>query len=102
MSDSFKPVSEGLGTLLAQLERRAQATVELADRVRQALAGPEKDHVISASCRGDTLIVLADSATWATHIRYAQKQLLERLHAAGETQFTKVKVRVGRPTAQGE
>jgi hypothetical protein len=96
MSDPMKRLTEGLGPLFADLERRVQARVELADRVRAALPGPEKDHVVSASYRDHTLIVLADSAAWCPHIRYAQQTLLERLRADGETQFTKVKVRVGR------
>ncbi len=96
MSDRFRPVSEGLGPLLAELERRAKATVDLAASVRAALTGPEKDHVISATYKGETLIVLADSAAWATHIRYVQTALLARLQASGETRFTKLKVKVGR------
>ncbi len=100
MSDRFKPISEGLGPVLEALERRAQATVDLAARVRNALTGPEKDHVLSATYKDGTLIVLADSAAWATHIRYAQRELLARLHAAGETQFTKVKVKVGREASR--
>ena len=96
MSDQFKPLSEGLGPILAELERRAQATVDLAARVRGALPGPEKDHVLSATYKDQTLVILADSAAWATHIRYAQSELLERLRATGETRFTKLKVKVGR------
>jgi hypothetical protein len=96
MPDRFKPLSETLGPLLADLERRAHATVELTDRVRAALPGDAKDHVISASYRGNTLVVLADSAVWCPHIRYAQQQLLATLQADGETQFTKLRVRVGR------
>jgi hypothetical protein len=97
MSDRFKPMSESLGPLFADLERRVQATVDLTARVRAALTGPEKDHVISVSYRDDTLVVLADSAAWCPHIRYAQQQLLEKLRAAGETRFTKLRVKVGRP-----
>lgn len=96
MSERLKPICAGLGPLFANLERRAQATVELAAQVRAALPGPEKDHVLSASYRDDTLIVIADSAAWASHIRYAQSDLLERLREAGETQFTKIRVKVGR------
>ena len=95
MSDRLKPLSEGLGPLFANLERRAQATVDLATRVRAALSAPEKDHVLSASYRDDTLVVMVDSAAWASHIRYAQHELLERLRAGGETQFTKLRVKVG-------
>ncbi|HEY4369688.1 MAG TPA: DciA family protein [Steroidobacteraceae bacterium] len=92
----MKPLHAGLGPLIKDLERRAQATLDLAAKVRQALPGPEKDHVVGANDRGDTLVVLADSAAWGSHIRYAQQELLLRLQAAGETQFTKVRVKVGR------
>jgi hypothetical protein len=100
MSERFKPLSETIGPLFAQLEQRVTAHVELTERVRAALCGPEKDHVVSATCRGDTLVVLADSAAWCPQIRYAQSRLLELLVSdelrPGETRVTKVKVRVGR------
>ncbi|WP_129776716.1 DUF721 domain-containing protein [Peristeroidobacter soli] len=96
MTDRFKPLSGTVGPLFAQLEQRVAAHVELTERVRAALTGPEKDHVVSASCRDDTLVVLADSAAWCPQIRYAQTQLLELLNGCGESKVTKLKVRVGR------
>ncbi len=96
MTDRFKPLGETVGPLFAQLEQRVAAHVELTERIRAALPGPEKDHVVSASCRGDTLVVLADSAAWCSHIRYAQARLLEVLTGSSESKVTKVKVRVGR------
>jgi hypothetical protein len=96
MSDRFKHVAEDLGTLFADLERRVQSTVDLTVQVRTALQGAEKDHVVSVTCRDDTLVVLADSAAWCPRIRYAQQHVLEALRASGETRFTKLKVKVGR------
>ena len=96
----LRPLSAGLGPRFADLERRAQATVDLAARVRAALPGPEKDHVVSASYRDDTLVVLMDSAAWGSRLRYAQQELLAQLHADGVTQFTKVRVKVGRGSAK--
>jgi hypothetical protein len=52
--------------------------------------------VLSASYRGDTLVVLADSAAWCPQIRYAQALLLELVRSSGENKVTKLKVRVGR------
>lgn len=104
MSEHLKPIGDSLGSLFADLERRAQATVDLAARVRSALTGPEKDHVLSASYQDQTLVIVVDSAAWSSHIRYAQDELLARLRAAGETQFTKIRVRVGQapaPAGQG-
>jgi hypothetical protein len=96
MSDRFKHVADDLGALFADLERRVQTTVDLTAQVRTALQGAEKDHVISVTCRDDTLVVLADSAAWCPRIRYAQQRVLEALRAGGETRFTKLKVKVGR------
>jgi len=100
MSDRMKSLADGLGPLFANLEQRARDHLNLTDKVRAALHGDEKEHVISASYHGDTLIVVADSAAWCPQIRYAQTVLIERLRAAGETQFTKVKVKVGARIAE--
>ena len=96
MSDRFKHVAQDLGPLFADLERRVQTTVDLTAQVRTALQGAEKDHVISVTCRDETLVVLADAAAWCPRIRYAQQRVLEALRAGGETRFTKLKVKVGR------
>jgi hypothetical protein len=99
MSDRFKHVSEDLGPLFADLERRVQSTVDLTMQVRTALQGSEKDHIVSVTCRDDTLVVLADAAAWCPRIRYAQQRVLDALRANGETRFTKLKVKVGRRSA---
>jgi hypothetical protein len=96
MSDRFKHVAEDLGSMFTDLERRVQSTVDLTAQVRTALQGAEKDHVVSVTCREDTLVVLADSAAWCPRIRYAQQHVLDALRAGGETRFTKLKVKVGR------
>jgi hypothetical protein len=99
MSERMKPIGEALAPLFADLKRRSDAVAELTTRVRNALPGPAKDHVLSASYRDDTLVVEADSAAWAAHIRYAQTELLSTLNetnAPTETPVTKLKVRVGR------
>jgi hypothetical protein len=96
MSDRFKPIGAGLGPLLQDLERRAQATHDLTTRVRATLPEPEKEHFVSASYREDTLVISMDSAAWCSRLRYEQQTLIDALHAAGETRVTKIKVRVGR------
>lgn len=92
----MKSLGSALGGLLADLERRAQETLDLTTRVRQALDGAEKDHVVSATYRDGDLIITTDSAAWGSRIRYMQEGIAEKLRAQGETQFTKVRVRVGR------
>ena len=96
MSDRFKHVAADLGALFTDLERRVQATIDLTAQVRTALQGAEKDHVVSVSCRDETLVVLVDSAAWCPRIRYAHQQVLDAVRATGETRFTKLKVKVGR------
>ena len=69
--------------------------MDLAALVRATLSGPEKEHVVSVSYRDEVLVVMADSAAWCPQIRYAQRELLAKLNAAGEKRFTKLKVKVG-------
>jgi hypothetical protein len=104
MSERMKPIGEALAPLFADLKRRSDAVAELTTRVRNALPGPEKDHVLSASYREDTLVIETDSAAWAVHIRYAQNELLSRVNSTrspDETQVTKLKVKVGRTSQSG-
>jgi hypothetical protein len=96
MTDRLKPIGEGLGALFSQLQERAEATHELTTKVRTALKGAEKEHVVSASYREDSLVVVVDSAVWTARVRYAHETLRKALEAAGERPFTKLKVKVGR------
>jgi len=96
MSDKLRAFSDDLGPRIAALEARAKAVLALSDKVRAALDEPEKNHVLSATYREDTLIVSTDSAAWCGHIRYQENSLRKRLVAAGEKPFTVLKVRVGR------
>lgn len=98
MSGKFKPLGAGLGSLFADLERRARNARSVTARVRAALASPEREHFLSASYRGETLVISMDSAAWCARVRYDQEALIETLRAAGETRVKKIKVRVGRPS----
>ena len=57
--------------------------------VRSQLPPREAAHCIGASVRGTTLIVLADSASWASRLRFQTKNLVEELSHV--EQFAKVK-----------
>ena len=96
----MKHISSNMGSKLEALAQRAQATLDLADIVRNALAGPEKTHVVSASYRDTTLVVLMDSAAWCAQIRLAQREFLAAVNRTSEMQFTKLKVRVSAPAGQ--
>ena len=99
MGDKLRQLTAGLGPTFSTLELRARTMDQLTARVREALSGPEKEHVISASYRGTTLIVIADSAAWSTHIRYAQQLLLQHVSGPDDVAFTKLRVRVGERSA---
>ena len=98
MSEPMKPIGEALGSLFANLERRARETLDLTARVRAALTGPEKDHVLSASYRDEALVIVTDSAVWASRLRYQQDELLGRFGTDSEKPVTKLHVRVGAKT----
>jgi hypothetical protein len=95
MVDELRQLTDGLGPSFTALELRTRVMMELTAKVRETLSGPEKHHVISATYRGATLIVIADSAAWSTHIRYAQQQLLDKVTGPRDTRFRKVRVKVG-------
>lgn len=97
MSDGLRSLKEIIGSVLPELERRSHEVASLTSRVQALLAGEEKNHLLTAAIQGETLVILMDSAAWCAHVRYQQDQLRTALHAQGETQFTKVKVRVGQP-----
>ena len=96
MTKGLTSLADILGGGLKGLEQRSSAAEHLAVRVRTALAGPEKEHVVGANERDGTLVVLMDSAAWCPQVRYAQQELLAELNRGSETQFTKLRVRVGK------
>ena len=95
MSEFLKRFGEDVGPLFSDLERRTRETLDLTAKVRRVLAENEKEHLISAAYDEDTLVLTTDSAAWASRLRYVQEQLLSALREQGETQGTKIRVRVG-------
>lgn len=95
MSSSFKSFLSEPGDLLATLERRATEVLSLTGKVRQALNGPEREHVLAAVYHEQMLVITVDSAAWAAQIRFAQDELRKQLSERGEPVFVSLKVRVG-------
>jgi hypothetical protein len=94
MSDPLKPLFSGLSPALDRLAQKAAAAGSLTDRVRAGLADEFRPHVISASRREADLVVIVDSAAWSARVRYAARQIKERLEAEGEPPVEKVRVKV--------
>ena len=98
MSDPLKGLFQGLAPGLAALEKKAAAAQSLTEKVRAMLAETLQPHLVSASRRGEDLVVIMDSAAWTPRVRYGARALKDRLEAAGEPKIGKVsvKVRAGR------
>lgn len=97
MTDPLKPLFSGLGQGLKDLALGAAAAEELGAAVRAALPEALAGHVVAAVRRGEDLVVIVDSAAWATRVRYAGPRLRERLREGGRPVNGKLRVRVGRP-----
>ena len=94
MSGSLKALFGGLGSALDALARRAAAAQTLTDKVRAQLPEPLRAHLVSATRRGDDLVVIMDSAAWTPRVRYAATALQASLAAEGEAIAGKVRVKV--------
>jgi hypothetical protein len=101
MSDPLKPLLSGLTGGLLELARGAAEAATLGDVVRECLPEALRSHVVAAARRGEDLVVIVDSAAWATRVRYAGPCLQRQLESRGESVGGKVRVRIGRPAATG-
>ena len=101
MNDRLKPLLGYLGPRFDALARKAAAAESLTDRVRLELGEALRPHLVSASRRGEDLVVIMDSAAWTPRVRYAARTLKAHLEQAGEPPISKlhVKVRAGRRKA---
>ncbi|MDH5216640.1 MAG: DUF721 domain-containing protein [Gammaproteobacteria bacterium] len=83
MKKTPKTVTDILGqgdNDLSRLMRRAKALNNLNETIRRMLPPNLIDHCSVANIRNKQLIILAESATWATLLRYEQGNILAQLH----------------------
>ena len=87
LKDVLYPSTNRRNRLSRLMDRVAneQNTLEI---VRSQLPPREAAHCIGASVKGSTLVILADSASWASRLRFQSKNLVEGLHHV--EQFAKV------------
>ena len=86
---------------LRQLGDALAARDALLQRVRHALPDEVAPHCVGATLDGQELRLLADSAGWATRLRYLARELTRRLRADG-LGVAAVEVRVLPPDARTE
>jgi hypothetical protein len=101
MPDPLKPLFAGLTPGLDSLARKAAEARSLTSRVQSELPEALRTHVLSASRRGEDMIVIVDSAAWSARVRYAGRRLKTQLEAGGEPAIDKIRVKV-RGKAIGE
>lgn len=94
MTDRLKSLFGGLAPGLAALEKKAAAAQTLTEKVRSGLGEALRPHLVSASRRGDDLVVIMDSAAWTPRVRYGAQALKDRLAEGGEPPIGKVVVKV--------
>jgi len=82
----------------AALLARAALLAQQSERLRAHLPEPLDRHCVLANVRGDTAVLAADSAAWASRLRYLAPALLPRLVDLGLT-VTRVEVVVMPPPA---
>jgi len=95
MSSALQPLGGLLPARIASLEARAREALSLTEQVRALLPDQEKNHLLSASCREDTLSVTMDSAAWCPRLRYSAEAFLAELKSRGGPECARLKVRVG-------
>lgn len=99
MKGKMVSLADALTGKLAALQVRAQAMQTLAETVRAALPATTRPHVIGASMRGETtLVVLVDSGAWGAQVRLGEHELRAGLAAAGHPDFGRLWVRVSSPS----
>ena len=92
---------------LANLVRRAQEMQSLTERLRGALPREARPHLVSASrsaAEGDpTLVLIADSSTWASRIRFCAEEVLAAARSEGvSAERCRVLVRPDAAAASGD
>lgn len=85
------------GNDLSRLVERAREAGALDARVRALLPDELAAHVTGAVLNGDTVVVLADSAAWATRIRFMAPELVARLAPRYDGGVARVRVKVRPP-----
>jgi hypothetical protein len=82
------------GNDLAQLVSRARESGELDARVRALLPDELAAHVTGAVLHEDTVVVLVDSAAWASRLRFEAPELVKRLAPRYDGAVKRVRVKV--------
>ncbi len=81
------------GSELARIVERAGELDGLLASVRAALPEAARERVFGVNLRSHTLVVITDSAAWASRVRYSSEALRARLAAEYGVEIRKVWIR---------
>lgn len=82
------------GDDLPSVFRRAQRLAQITHVLRASLPGKLADHCLGVNVVRNTLVLFADSAPWATRLRYEQKAILAAISRETGLSFTRISLRV--------
>jgi predicted nucleic acid-binding Zn ribbon protein len=99
---NLKSVNELLahGAGLRRIVDSIPAQLSWAEWLRATLPAPLAGHIVSAVPKSSELVVFADSAAWATRLRYALAALLPAI-SARDAAILRMTVRVQMKSASG-
>lgn len=88
--------------VLQPLMQKAHSLARLDQRVGALLPASIKGHCRVANMRDTALVLLVDSAAWATRLRYLAPDLCRQLQAGELPHLTRVEVRISPPQTQAQ
>jgi len=93
LADILSDPRSALGRLVAGAEKHKALIIQVKSCLDPALA----EHLIGVNTKDDTLILLSDSAAWATRLRFAGDELCTRLDKSFDLKLRHVRVKVRGP-----
>ncbi len=90
----LKRLLQSRGSELPSVFQRARHLADIMHAVRASLSGKLAAHCLGVSVVRNTLVLFADSAPWATRLRYEQKAILAAVSRETGLSFARISLRV--------
>lgn len=96
----FKSALDFKNNQLASCLDKIAAQQALLGVVRGALSEDMAKHAVHCVASGSCLLLYSDSASWASQIRFFNRAILDKIHAAGQLHIVRLQVRIVPPQAE--
>lgn len=93
LSDLLSDPRSALGRLVASAEKRKSLIMQVKSCMEPDIA----THLVGVNLQDDTLVILCDSAAWATRVRFSEDSLKAQLAERYDLRFDKLQVKVRAP-----